>query len=379
MKQNKKIVLIGTAASSTINFRSDLIKELQQNSYKVYVFSSEYTSQELEAIQSLGSIPMTYKLNRSGLNPIADIKSTLALANEIRKIKPDLVFCYFSKPVIFGTLAAKLARVPKVIGMLEGLGYTFTEQPRSISRKTKLIKKAQIYLYKLALPQLDKLIFLNPDDPKDLLRKHNIKVKQAEILGGIGLNLSDYSFSNDYPKDITFIFVARLLAEKGIHDYIAAAKIVKDSYPEIKFVVLGAVDKEALGALRDSELKQVVENDIIQYPGHVNNVAEWIAKSSVFVLPSYYREGVPRSTQEAMAIGRAVITTDVPGCRETVVDGVNGFLVGKWDPEALAEKMIYFIENPEQIAIMGNESYKIAQEKFDAEKVNQRLLKMIGI
>lgn len=377
MKQNKKIVLIGTAASSTINFRSDLIKELQQNSYKVYVFSSEYTSQELEAIQSLGSIPMTYKLNRSGLNPIADIKSTLALANEIRKIKPDLVFCYFSKPVIFGTLAAKLARVPKVIGMLEGLGYTFTEQPRSISRKTKLIKKAQIYLYKLALPQLDKLIFLNPDDPKDLLRKHNIKVKQAEILGGIGLNLSDYSFSNDYPKDITFIFVARLLAEKGIHDYIAAAKIVKDSYPEIKFVVLGAVDKEALGALRDSELKQVVENDIIQYPGHVNNVAEWIAKSSVFVLPSYYREGVPRSIQEAMAIGRAVITTDVPGCRETVANGVNGFLVEKWNPQALAEKMIYFIENPEKVAIMGYESYKIAQKKFDATEVNKRLLDLL--
>ena len=379
MKQNKKIVLIGTAASSTINFRSDLIKELQQNSYKVYVFSSEYTSQELEAIQSLGSIPMTYKLNRSGLNPIADIKSTLALANEIRKIKPDLVFCYFSKPVIFGTLAAKLARVPKVIGMLEGLGYTFTEQPRSISRKTKLIKKAQIYLYKLALPQLDKLIFLNPDDPKDLLRKHNIKVKQAEILGGIGLNLSDYSFSNDYPKDITFIFVARLLAEKGIHDYIAAAKIVKDSYPEIKFVVLGAVDKEALGALRDSELKQVVENDIIQYPGHVNNVAEWIAKSSVFVLPSYYREGVPRSIQEAMAIGRAVITTDVPGCRETVANGVNGFLVEKWNPQALAEKMIYFIKNPEKVAIMGYESNKIAQEKFDATEVNKRLLVILDV
>ena len=379
MKQNKKIVLIGTAASSTINFRSDLIKELQQNSYKVYVFSSEYTSQELEAIQSLGSIPMTYKLNRSGLNPIADIKSTLALANEIRKIKPDLVFCYFSKPVIFGTLAAKLARVPKVIGMLEGLGYTFTEQPRSISRKTKLIKKAQIYLYKLALPQLDKLIFLNPDDPKDLLRKHNIKVKQAEILGGIGLNLSDYSFSNDYPKDITFIFVARLLAEKGIHDYIAAAKIVKDSYPEIKFVVLGAVDKEALGALRDSELKQVVENDIIQYPGHVNNVAEWIAKSSVFVLPSYYREGVPRSIQEAMAIGRAVITTDVAGCRETVVNGVNGFLVEKWNPQVLAEKMTYFIENPEQVGIMGYESRKMAQKKFDATEVNKRLLAILDV
>ena len=139
------------------------------------------------------------------------------------------------------------------------------------------------------------------------------------------------------------------------------------------------MDKEALGALRDSELKQVVENDIIQYPGHVNNVAEWIAKSSVFVLPSYYREGVPRSIQEAMAIGRAVITTDVPGCRETVANGVNGFLVEKWNPQALAEKMIYFIENPEKVAIMGYESYKIAQKKFDATEVNKRLLAILDV
>ena len=117
----------------------------------------------------------------------------------------------------------------------------------------------------------------------------------------------------------------------------------------------------------------------MEYPGHVNNVPEWIANSSVFVLPSYYREGVPRSTQEAMAIGRAVITTDVPGCRETVVDGINGFLVEKWNPQALAEKMIYFIEHPEEIAIMGYESYKIAQDKFDAHKVNKRLIDMLGL
>lgn len=373
------VVFIGTAASSTLNFRSDLIKELQQSSHEVYVFSSEYTSQELEAIESLGAIPIAYKLNRSGLNPLADIKSTYALSKEIRKIKPDLVFSYFSKPVIFGTLAAKLARVPKVMGMLEGLGYTFTEQPRDISKKTQVIKKAQILLYKLALPQLDKLIFLNPDDPKDLLEKYNITVKQVEVLGGIGLNLTDYKHSNNYPKDITFIFVARLLAEKGIHDYIAAAKIVKDSYPQAKFIVLGAIDKEARGALKDSELKHLTANEIIEYPGHVNNVAEWIAKSSVFILPSYYREGVPRSIQEAMAIGRAVITTDVPGCRETVVDGVNGFLVEKWNPQALAEKMIYFIENPEQVAIMGYESHKMAQEKFDANEVNKRLLAILEL
>lgn len=116
---------------------------------------------------------------------------------------------------------------------------------------------------------------------------------------------------------------------------------MKEKYPSVKFTVLGAIDKEALGSLKEEELESLVKTNIIKYPGHVSNVSEWIEKSSVFVLPSYYREGVPRSTQEAMAIGRAVITTDVPGCRETVVDGVNGFLVPKWNPEALAKNDLF--------------------------------------
>ncbi|WP_299330823.1 glycosyltransferase family 4 protein [uncultured Psychrobacter sp.] len=374
-----RIVLIGTAAASTLQFRADLIRALCLNNYEVYVFSSEYTSEELKHIEALGAIPKTYLLNRSGINPIADFRSIYTLSKKIKEINPDLVLSYFSKPVIFGSLAAKIAKVPKVIGMLEGLGYTFTIQRKGDDKKTQFIKKIQILLYKIALPQLDKLIFLNPDDPKDLLERHQIAVKQVEVLGGIGLNLSDYDYSNHYPENSVFIFVARLLAEKGIHDYIAAAKIVKDSYPNSKFIVLGAIDKQARGALTKLELKQLVDNRIIEHPGHVDNVAQWIAKSSIFVLPSYYREGVPRSTQEAMAIGRAVITTNVPGCRETVVDGVNGFLVEKWNPQALADKMIYFIENPEQVALMGYESYKIAQEKFDADKVNKRLLTILEL
>jgi glycosyltransferase involved in cell wall biosynthesis len=131
--------------------------------------------------------------------------------------------------------------------------------------------------------------------------------------------------------------------------------------------------------LKEEELNSLVQANIIEYPGHVNNVSEWIANSSVFVLPSYYREGVPRSTQEAMAIGRAVITTDVPGCRETVIDGVNGFLVPKWNSKALAEKMIYFIEHPDKIQIMGKASHRIAIEKFDANKVNQKLIDILGL
>lgn len=374
-----KVVLIGTVASSFLGFRADLIKKLLDQGYKVFAFTSEYSDSELEKIEKLGAIPVTYSLNRGGVNPFADIIATYQLSKKIKEIEPCLVFSYFSKPVIFGTLAAKLAKVSRIVGMLEGLGYTFTEQPEGLNKKTQLIKKIQVFLYKMALPQLDQLIFLNPDDPKDLLEKHSIQVKKVDVLGGIGLNLNEYKYSANSTSDISFIFIARLLAEKGIHDYVSAAKIVKAKYPLVKFIVLGAIDKEALGCLKEEELENLVNANIIEYPGHVSNVSEWIERSHVFVLPSYYREGVPRSTQEAMAIGRAVITTDVPGCRETVIDGVNGFLVPKWNPEALAEKMIYFIEHPEQIQLMGVESYKIAVEKFDAEKVNQRLVNILGL
>ena len=375
-----KIVIIGTVASSFYGFRADLIRALRAQHHTVYTFTSEYSNDDLKKIEALGAIPITYYLNRGGLNALSDIKATYELSKKIKDIAPDLVFSYFSKPVIFGTLAAKLAKVPQVIGMLEGLGYTFTDQPEGLSKKTQLIKSVQILLYKVALPKLDKLIFLNPDDPKDLLENYHIKAKQVNILGGIGLDLDDYDYQSIDAIDspINFLFIGRMLKEKGIHDFIAAAKIVKNTYPDVEFTALGAVDSSNPGALQQSELDRLTSLNIINYPGQVENIQEWIADSHVFVLPSY-REGVPRSTQEAMAIGRAVITTDVPGCRETVVDGVNGFLVEKWNPQALAEKMIYFIENPEQITKMGHESYKIAQEKFDANKVNKRLIQMLGL
>ena len=380
MKLNKKIVLIGTVASSFYGFRADLIRTLLKKGHQVYAFTSEYTAEDLKKIEKLGATPITYTLNRGGLNPLADMIATYQLSKKIKTINPDLVFSYFTKPVIFGTLAAKLTKVPRVIGMLEGLGYTFTEQPEGLGKKTQLIKKIQVFLYKIALPQLDQLIFLNPDDPKDLLEKYAINVKKVEVLGGIGLNLQDYPYQplSNIHLPLKFLFIGRLLKEKGIHEFVQAAKLVKKIYPDTEFTVLGAIDHHNLGALQQSDLDTLISSNIIQYPGHVSNIKDWIADSHVFVLPSY-REGVPRSTQEAMAIGRAIITTDVPGCRETVVDGLNGFLVPKWDPEALAKKMIYFIEHPEQARLMGAESYKIAVEKFDAEKVNQRLVNILGL
>src|SRR5690606_10153634 len=176
MRLNKKVILIGTVATSFYGFRADLIRMLLKKGYQVYAFTSESTAEDLKKIEQLGAIPITYTLNRGGLNPLADIFATYKLAKKIKVINPDLVFSYFSKPVIFGTLAAKIAKVPKIIGMLEGLGYTFTDQPNGLSPKTKLIKAIQVFLYKLALPKLDQLILLNYDDKTDLLTNNDIAV-----------------------------------------------------------------------------------------------------------------------------------------------------------------------------------------------------------
>lgn len=375
-----KIIIIGTIASSIYTFRKDLILSLIDKGYTVHAFTSDSEETELAKIAQLGAIPTYYQLSRGGLNPYQDFSNTISLYQKIKKIQPDIVLSYFIKPVIYGTLAAKLAKIPKKIAMIEGLGFAFTEQPEGYSRKAKIVQRVQVALFKLALPLADKIIFLNPDDVKDLLYTHGIPVRHYEVLGGIGLKLADYPHQPVKPKndETKFLFIGRLLKEKGIFDFIEAAKIVKQQYPKTKFTVLGSTDADNPGALHPDQVQELVATGLIDYPGQVANVVDWIANSDVFVLPSY-REGVPRSTQEAMAVGRAVITTDVPGCRETVVDGVNGFIVPKWNPQALAEKMIYLIENPKKIAEMGEESYKIAQEKFDARKVNERLLKILGV
>jgi len=347
--------------------------------HRVFAFALDYTDETKLLVKNIGAEPVDYAFSRAGLNPFGDVKNTFKLAVQLKGIRPQLVFSYFAKPVIFGTFAARLAGVKQRVAMLEGLGFVFTDQQGGSTKRTWLLRQIQVLLYKLSFPLLKKIIFLNPDDPNDLLVNHNVKVRSFEVLGGIGVDLSLYPYVKPNLEKISFLFVGRLLKEKGINEFIAAAKIVKQQFPDVTFTVLGGLDEGNPGGLKSTELDQLVKHEVIDYPGYVTNVAERLVQCSVFVLPSYYREGVPRSTQEAMAIGRPVITTDVPGCRETVIDGVNGFLVPPWQAKCLADKMIYFIEHPEKIERMGLESYKLAHEKFDAEVVNRKLINMLGL
>lgn len=378
---NKKIIIIGTTAYNLYGFRKDFMLSCLAKNYHVYAFVSEYSNDWLDKIKNLGVTPITYKLSRGGLNPLTDLRSTYQLIQKIKEIQPDIVFSYSTKPVIYATLAAYKNKVPYVYGMIEGLGSPFTMHKHGQSLKAKFIRFIQVSLYRIVFPYLDKIIFLNHDDPKDLVQRYNIyhKKNAIEVLGPIGLNLKEYAYKKwDNQKSISFIFVARLIAEKGIFEYLEAARIVKKQYPEILFKIIGGLDTENLTSLKQAELDRLIETGIIEYAGFVTDVDQRIRNSAVFVLPSY-REGMPRSTQEAMAIGRPVITTDVPGCNETVVDGVTGFLIPKWDIAALVEKMIYFIEHPEQVNKMGYQGFLYAKKNFNADLINYRLSKMLGI
>lgn len=359
-----------------LNFREHLIKDLISQGHQVYCFASDYSHQDRQVLNDWGAVAVDSPLNAKGLNPFKDIIAVWQLVKAIKAINPDVVFSYFVKPVIFGSIAARIAKVPRVIGMIEGLGNAFTKHQEGFTKKARLIQMIQIFLYRIALPKLDKLIVLNPDDKKDLVDCFKIKTKQTLVLGGIGLDLDEFLYTPARHSPMTFIFMGRLLKEKGVFEYLQAAEQVKEKYPDALFYLLGGFDVNNPFALKQQDLADYLDNGTIMYPGHVDNVHEWIQKSSVFVLPSY-REGIPRSTQEAMAIGRPVITTDSPGCRETVVEGVNGFLIPPFSVSALVDKMTYFIENPQAVDSMGQESRKLAEARYDVKAINQTLISIL--
>lgn len=372
----KKIVIITNSSWSLLTFRKELILHLVRRHYVVYGLANDFTEATKRKMESLGAIPVDYPMSRGGLNPFTEYINMLRLSRILKQIAPDVVFSTIVKPVIFGTLAAQRAGVVRTIGMLEGLGYYFTEQPEGQTLKSYLIKKIQVWLYKLAIPKLDYLVFLNHDDPKDLLEKHSIKVKAYKVLGGIGVSLTDYKFSNCSVNPVVFIFVGRLLKEKGILEYLKAAEIIKKRYPEVVFLVLGDVDTDNPGSFTQNYLNKFVQNGIINYKGYMEDIRPWLINSGIMVLPSY-REGIPFSIQEAQAIGRAIITTYAPGCRETVIDGYNGFLVKRWNIDELVEKMEYFIQNPIEMMRMGKNANTFANKHYNVESKNIELEKII--
>lgn len=356
-----RFILVSPKNRTAYNFRGDLIKRIISCGYEVIVTGPNRV--DVEKIEALGAHFVEIPMNKNGVNPKEDLKYQKALYELFKKEKPDVVLGYTSKPVIYGSIAAKKAGVPHKVAMITGLGYAFTAQ----TKKAKAIRAVMSVLYKKALNCADTVIFQNPDDREQFVSSGLVKSEKCRVVNGSGVNTNRFSVA-DYPDKITFFMLSRVMYSKGIREYLRACELVKEKHPEVRFMLLGACEN-IQDSLSKEDLAPYVEKGIIEHFGETDRVEDYYKQCSVYVLPSY-REGTPRTVLEAMSMGRAIITTDAPGCRETVIEGKTGFLVPVKNAEAVAEKMTEFIEHPELIKTLGAASAEYAREKFSVDKVN---------
>lgn len=378
-----KFLMISSFLPSILNFRGKLLEAIAQQGIEIHIFAPDIKgfAEEKSKLEALGYMVYDIPMQRTGTSPAADLKTLLVMYKLVRQIKPDYVLSYTIKPVIYGTLAAWMAKVPQRFALITGLGYAF--QNVDAQSKRSIFQKLVHGLYQQALSHSHKTFFQNPDDLK-LFQNLKLIDQQAPavVVNGSGVNVSDFNVlplpldHKQQPK-ISFLLIARLLVDKGVREYAAAAKKIKAQYPNVEFHLVGWIDDNP-AAITQAELDTWVNNKILNYWGKLSDVRPAIAASSVYVLPSY-REGTPRTVLEAMAMGRAIITTDAPGCRETVVHGQNGFLVDVKSVDSLVTAMQAFVQRPELIQQMGQQSRQIALDKYDVHQVNQHMMQEMGL
>ncbi|RKG40218.1 MULTISPECIES: glycosyltransferase family 4 protein [Acinetobacter] len=377
-----KFLMISSFLPSVLNFRGKLLEAVSVQGYEIHIMAPEFAifPEEQEKLQALGYHLHEIPMQRTGTNPLADLKLLKNLYQQIRQIQPDYVLSYTIKPVIYGTLASWLAKVPHRFALITGLGYAFQNVE---SGKRSLFQKMVHGLYAQALKHSGKIFFQNPDDLKLFQDMQLLDVKKPTVVvNGSGVNVQDFDVM-PLPKNAqgqvkaSFLLIARLLGDKGVREYAESARIIKAHYPEAEFHLVGWIDDNP-SAISQTELDTWITDGRLTYWGKLSDVRPAIAQSSVYVLPSY-REGTPRTVLEAMAMGRAIITTDAPGCRETVAHGVNGYLVGVKSVDDLVQSMQYFIEDPKLIELMGQRSREIALNKYDVHQVNAHMLREMGI
>ncbi len=378
-----KFLIIASYPASILKFRGALISAIQNNGFEIHIAAPEFNDypEERDQLEALGYIVHDIPMQRTGTDPIADSKTLIALYHLMRVVKPNYMMAYTIKPVIYGLLAAKIARVPYRFALITGLGYAFQgadEQGYKKSNLQKIIHK----LYSLALTSTHKVFFQNPDDEALFKSMGILKLATAtKVVNGSGVDISEYSVQplptiDDQPQP-KFLLIARLLGDKGLREYAQAARLIKAKYPQAQFDLVGSIDSNP-SAISQNELDSWLEEELFKYWGRVSDVRPAIAASAVYVLPSY-REGTPRTVLEAMAMGRPIITTDAPGCRETVIDGYNGYLVPVKAVDELAAAMERFIVAPELIVQMGSASRQLVEDKFDVHAVNQTMLEAMGL
>lgn len=368
------ILVLASYAPSLVNFRGPLIQSLIDAGHTVVTAAPEMTEPLHDQLRAMGAIPHQIDLSRNNLSVLGDIRYCLNINSLIRKHQPDLLFSYTIKPNIWGALAAAMAGVAS-IGMVTGLGTAFTVSDAPQSAKKRLAFTVARRLYRWSSSFNTRIIFQNPDDLKDFIEAGCLRDQsKAALVDGSGVDMTHFTPVPPARKPV-FLMIARLLRNKGVLEYAAAAKILRARYPEARFRLVGPLDP-GIDGIDSADLEAWVADGTIDYVGAVEDVRPHLAEAMVYVLPSY-REGTPRSVLEAMSMGRAIVTTDAPGCRETIRDSVEGYLVPVGDSEALAAAMERFLRDPELAATMGAKAHERALTKYDVHRINRVMIELL--
>jgi len=358
-------LFVGADAKYMVNFRGEVMRCVQERGYKVVVLATALGDFDPTALEACGIEFIAWNLNKSALNPVADFDPILRLFKVLRRTKPKLVFAHTIKPVIYTMIAAALAGVSRRVAMIPGLGYSFI----GVSGvRHRLVAAAAWVGYRTALSFAHMAIFHNADDLAELRDAGALPAKTPTgLVNGSGVDMAHFAAAPLPDGPTTFLLVARLLKDKGVCEFVEAARTVKAVRPETRFVLVGAADTNP-SAIPEQTVRDWVAEGLIEAPGHLRDPRQAYADCHVFVLPSY-REGTPRTNLEAMATGRAVITTDAPGCRETVVQELNGLLVPPRNADALAQAMLALAQDPARVREMGEAGRRLCDERYELRTV----------
>lgn len=368
-----RIAVISNSLTYMARFRHELLLALQSAASDLVLLCppDRYAPAPRELAVKWRNIP----LEQHGMNALRELRTVGALARQLRELRPGLVINFTIKPALYGSVAAWLAGIPRTVTVFTGLGYWFTEE-RS-RRGERITARAVRRGLRFALSRNELVFFQNTDD-RDLFVSQRLVAKQAtRIVDGSGVDIDYFAPRAHEPDSDSFLMIARLLEEKGVREYVAAARAVRARHPHARFRLLGGVDTSR-SAIPRAELDRWIREGVIEYLGEVSDVRDHLAKAAVVVLPSY-REGTPRSVLEALAMGKAVIVTDVPGCRETVQQGVNGLLVPARDAHGLARAMESLIGQVAKVRAFGSASRKLAEERYDVRRVNSSFLAQLHL
>lgn len=370
-----KVLLLASSAKSLTLFRGPLIRSMVEGGHAVVGCAPQPDPDVAAELAAIGASFETYPLQRTGTNPVADLWTIVSLARLFRRLRPDVVLAYTQKPMIYGGMATRLAGVPAFFPMVTGLGYVFTEAG---GRSRRFLQELTSGLFWIGLRHARVVFFFNRDDVEEFRRRRIVDRTQRLVrVDGSGIDLDHYRPMPLPAGPPVFLLIARLLADKGIREYVAAAQALRARYPQARFELLGPVDPNP-AAIKLDEVEAWVRDGSIDYLGETRDVRPYLARTTVYVLPSY-REGIPRTVLEAMATGRPVVTTDAPGCRETVLPGETGFLVPPRDSVALAAALERFITEPALAETMGSAGLEFVRRRFAVGAVNAVLLQHLGL